>query len=125
MKDARADDVAYQQWFKAHCATKDELARQRLHQFTHEPLISVIVPCFNSQERYLKELLDSVVAQSYPHWELLLVDATCATSDVPAKCAEEYGRKLDRVQRTTRRMVASRKRARSLVIARLLVIACL
>lgn len=95
MKDARADDVAYQQWFKAHCATKDELARQRLHQFTREPLISVIVPCFNSQERYLKELLDSVVAQSYPHWELLLVDATCATSDVPAKCAEEYGRKLE------------------------------
>lgn len=97
MKDARADDVAYRQWFKAHCATKDELAYQRSHQFAHEPLISVIVPCFNSQERYLKELLDSVVAQSYPHWELLLVDATCATSDVPAKCAEEYGRKLDRV----------------------------
>lgn len=94
MKDARADDAAYQQWFKTHCATKDELARQRSHQFTHEPLISVIVPCFNSQERYLKELLDSVVAQSYPYWELLLVDATCATSDVPAKCAEEYSRKL-------------------------------
>lgn len=96
MKDARADDAAYQQWFKAHCATKDELACQRSYQFVHEPLISVIVPCFNSQERYLKELLDSVVAQSYPHWELLLVDATCATSDVPAKCAEEYSRKLDR-----------------------------
>lgn len=96
MKDARADDATYQQWFKTHCATKDELARQRSHQFAHEPLISVIVPCFNSQERYLKELLDSVVAQSYPHWELLLVDATCATSDVPAKCAEEYRRKLDR-----------------------------
>lgn len=95
MKDARADDAAYQQWFKTHCVTKDELARQRLHQFAHEPLISVIVPCFNSQERYLKELLDSVVAQSYPHWELLLVDATCATSDVPVKCAEEYSRKLE------------------------------
>lgn len=38
--------------------------------------------------------MDSVVAQSYPHWELLLVDATCATSDVPAKCAEEYSQKL-------------------------------
>lgn len=96
MKDARADDAAYQQWFKTHCVTKDELACQRSHQFAHEPLISVIVPCFNSQERYLKELLDSVVAQSYPHWELLLVDATCATSDVSAKCAEEYSRKLDR-----------------------------
>lgn len=94
MKDARADDEAYQQWFKTHCVTKDELAYQRSHQFAHEPLISVIVPCFNSQERYLKELLDSVVAQSYPHWELLLVDATCATSDVPAKCAEEYSQKL-------------------------------
>lgn len=95
MKDARADDAAYQQWFKTHCATKDELTRQRSHQFAHEPLISVIVPCFNSQEHYLKELLDSVVAQSYSHWELLLVDATCATSDVPAKCAEEYNRKLE------------------------------
>lgn len=95
MKDARADDAAYQQWFKTHCVTKDELAYQRSHQFAHEPLISVIVPCFNSQERYLKELLDSVVAQSYPHWELLLVDATCATSDVPAKCAEEYSQKLE------------------------------
>ena len=94
MKDARADDAAYQQWSKTHCATKDELARQRSHQFAHEPLISVIVPCFNSQKRYLKELLDSVVAQSYPHWELLLVDATCATSDVPAKCTEEYSCKL-------------------------------
>lgn len=95
MKDARADDAAYQQWFKTHCVTKDELAYQRSHQFAHEPLISVIVPCFNSQERYLKELLDSVVAQSYPHWELLLVDATCATSYVPVKCAEEYSRKLE------------------------------
>ncbi|WP_200238427.1 glycosyltransferase family 2 protein [Lamprobacter modestohalophilus] len=37
------------------------------------PIISVIVPCYN-QGRYLGEALDSVLAQTYPHWECILVN---------------------------------------------------
>ena len=38
-----------------------------------EPLISVIVPVYNV-ERYLDQCLESIVSQSYPHLEILVVD---------------------------------------------------
>lgn len=37
------------------------------------PLVSIITPVYNC-EKYLAATLDSVLAQSYPHWEMLLVD---------------------------------------------------
>jgi glycosyltransferase involved in cell wall biosynthesis len=39
----------------------------------HEPLVSVIIIFFNA-ERFLVEAIESVLGQTYPHWELLLVD---------------------------------------------------
>lgn len=39
----------------------------------HEPLVSVIIPFLNAGQ-WLEEAVQSVIAQSYPHWELLLVD---------------------------------------------------
>ncbi|MBO5674433.1 MAG: glycosyltransferase family 2 protein [Paludibacteraceae bacterium] len=36
-------------------------------------LVSIIVPCFNQAE-YLAETLDSVLAQTYPHWECIIVN---------------------------------------------------
>lgn len=37
------------------------------------PLVSVVVPVFNA-ERFLSEAIESVIAQTWPHWELLLAD---------------------------------------------------
>lgn len=48
----------------------------KVTQFENEPLISIVVPCYSSNEIYLKEMVDSVVVQSYPNWELLLMDAS-------------------------------------------------
>ncbi|HEY4247456.1 MAG TPA: glycosyltransferase [Lacunisphaera sp.] len=39
-----------------------------------DPLISILVPVFNTPERYLREMIDSVQAQTYPRWELCLAD---------------------------------------------------
>lgn len=38
-----------------------------------EPLVSIIVPCFN-QAIFLPEAVESVIVQSYPNWELLIVN---------------------------------------------------
>ncbi|WP_338455074.1 glycosyltransferase family 2 protein [Aeromonas veronii] len=38
------------------------------------PVISVVMPVYNPAEIYLRACLDSVLAQSYPHWELCIAD---------------------------------------------------
>ena len=36
-------------------------------------LVSIIMPCFNS-EKFIGESIKSVLAQTYPQWELLICD---------------------------------------------------
>src|ERR1041384_7078965 len=38
-----------------------------------DPLVSVVIPTFN-RARYLREAIDSVLNQTYPYWELIIVD---------------------------------------------------
>lgn len=38
------------------------------------PLISIIVPVYNTPPEWLRLAIDSVIAQWYPHWELCIVD---------------------------------------------------
>jgi glycosyltransferase involved in cell wall biosynthesis len=38
------------------------------------PLVSVILPFYNTPPDFMREAFDSVLGQSYAHWELLLID---------------------------------------------------
>ena len=40
---------------------------------TSTPLVSVIMPAYNAQT-YIVEAIESVIAQSYAHWELIMID---------------------------------------------------
>jgi glycosyltransferase involved in cell wall biosynthesis len=51
------------------------------------PLVSVLVNCFNS-ERYLRQALDSVVAQTYQRWELVFWDNR--STDASAATVQSY-----------------------------------
>jgi glycosyltransferase involved in cell wall biosynthesis len=53
------------------------------------PLVSAII-IFKDEERFLSEAVQSVFAQTYPHWELLLVDD--GSRDASTGMAEEYSR---------------------------------
>ncbi len=53
-----------------------ELRRQRAETFPKMPKISLAVPVYNTPERLLREMLDSVRAQSYANWELCLADGS-------------------------------------------------
>ena len=52
------------------------------------PLVSVIVPCFNA-EKYIDQTIQSVIAQSYVNWELILVD-DCSTDQTLKKNSKVF-----------------------------------
>ena len=54
---------------------------------TSLPLVSIIVPVYNG-EKYLRESLDSILAQTYPHTEVLVMDD--ASTDGTAAVLESY-----------------------------------
>jgi glycosyltransferase involved in cell wall biosynthesis len=53
----------------------------------HTPLISVILPSYN-YARYLRAALDSIVSQTYTHWELIAVDD--GSKDASLSILQEY-----------------------------------
>jgi glycosyltransferase involved in cell wall biosynthesis len=55
------------------------------------PLVSVIMNCLNG-EKYLKEAIDSVYAQTYKNWEIIFWDN--ASTDLSAEIANSYDKKL-------------------------------
>ena len=53
-----------------------ELEKQRRTKFEYQPKISIVVPLYKTPEKYLRQLVDTVKAQTYPNWELCPVSYT-------------------------------------------------
>lgn len=62
---------------------------------TRAPRVSVIT-IFLNEERFLTEAVESVLAQTYPHWELLLCDD--GSTDGSAAIAKDYAAAHDRIR---------------------------
>ena len=78
----------------------------------NQPLVSAIV-IFLNEEQFLPEAVDSVLAQTYYNWELLLVDdgSTDSSTAIALKYAEQYPDKiryLEHADHQNRGMSASR-----------------
>lgn len=69
-------DGGYHEWFMAQCPDESQLELQRCHQFASTPTFSIVVPLFRTPLPLFEEMRASVQAQTYPHWELILVNAS-------------------------------------------------
>lgn len=77
-------------------------ANEPADQATSKSLVSVVVPVFNTPPDVLRETIDSVLGQTWPNWELLLVDdASTAAELEPALAAAAAGDSRVRVIRRT------------------------
>ena len=62
---------------------------EHISSLSYRPMFSLIVPVYNTDERWLRRCLDSVLSQLYPDWELCIADD--ASSDPTArKVLDEY-----------------------------------
>jgi glycosyltransferase involved in cell wall biosynthesis len=84
--------------FQAETATKDYHAwiarherrgrkgraelRRCAERLSPRPLISIIMPTFNTPIALLREAIDSVLAQAYDHWELCIADDASSHPEV-------------------------------------------
>ncbi len=57
------------------CSQKT-LDEQRNYEFERNVRFSVIVPLYNTPRSYLRQMINSVIAQSYQNWELCLADGS-------------------------------------------------
>jgi O-antigen biosynthesis protein len=95
----------YQQWFQHHRASTQELHRMRVEarSFVSQPLVSILTPVFDTPVPWLHEAVDSVLAQVYENWELLLVDDGSTATDLlgalPALAARDRRIHLVRLER--------------------------
>ena len=68
----------YQHWWIRRCdrlSSRDIRAiQQTTAQLTYQPLLSVLMPVYNTDERWLRRAIESVQHQLYSNWELCIAD---------------------------------------------------
>lgn len=64
----------YYKWIKKNEPNNIELKGQKSKKFNYEPKISIVVPTFNTPKRFLIDMIESVIKQTYPNWELCISD---------------------------------------------------
>lgn len=75
-KATHKDQKDYERWLERHKITETIREAQKETVFNKQPCFSIVVPLYKTQEKYLKELLESIKGQTYSNWELCLSDGS-------------------------------------------------
>lgn len=76
---------------------RGELARQRKKKWKEPVTISVLVPAYRTPEAFLRQMIESVLNQTYPYLELCIADGSGENISVE-KVVKEYQAKDQRVR---------------------------
>ncbi|MBS7457827.1 glycosyltransferase family 2 protein [Coralloluteibacterium stylophorae] len=93
-----ADD--YGAWVRSYDTLRPadlEAARTQLAQLERTPLVSILLPVYQTPEKWLRRCLDSVLEQVYPHWELCIADDASPSRHV-RRVLEEYASRDRRIR---------------------------
>ena len=96
-RQQRPDYPGWFQQFEALSEADRAQIRQRIRHLKLQPLISILLPVYNIEDRWLRPALDSVLHQLYPHWELCLADDHSTLPSVRATLLE-YEKKDARIK---------------------------
>ena len=76
--------------------TQTELDRL-LQTLRRKPVFSVLLPVYDTPEKWLRLAIESVLNQQYPHWELCMAD-DCSKEPHVRRILEEYRARDARVK---------------------------
>jgi GT2 family glycosyltransferase len=75
----------YSEWIKnieRKSRISADLADALIEKLHHQPLITIIMPCYETPPHFLREAIASIQVQHYPHWELCLVDDASPSNQI-------------------------------------------
>ena len=90
----------YVQWVKFYDTFMDDdrtRIRHHIGRLSSKPLISIVMPTYNTPEEWLVSAIESVCQQLYPHWELCIADDASTNPQVRA-VLEQYQQKDPRIK---------------------------
>jgi len=87
----------YHIWIDNNEPTIKELAAQKTKKFNYEPKISIVVPVWNTPERFLVDMIESVLSQTYSNWELCIADGASKEKHVKG-ILDSYAKKDNRIK---------------------------
>ncbi|WP_271496194.1 glycosyltransferase family 2 protein [Enterococcus sp. 5H] len=83
----------YLTWIKQNEQWDSEKIKAEISDFTYQPKISVLMPVYNVEQKWLEKCIQSVQAQFYDNWELCISDD--ASTDLNVKKVLDKFVKLD------------------------------
>jgi O-antigen biosynthesis protein len=88
----------YPGWILANEPKEEQLAKQRTtgRNFDYQPLISLIVPVWNTPGEILNQTITSVIQQTYENWELCMADG--ASTPDTRKLLSDWAEKDNRIK---------------------------
>ena len=104
------EEYDYNEWQRRVRPTEEELERQREisrgNRFSASPVFfSFVIPVYRPKEEFLRRLLDSILSQTYPHFEVCLADASDYRTfhkeigkKSPREVLEEYSQRDHRIR---------------------------
>ena len=84
-------DNDYRKWLEEN---EENVVYQKLD---YQPLISIVIPVYNAPRKLLEECLDSILTQSYEHFEICLSD-DCSTKKETLEVLKEYEKKSSKIR---------------------------
>lgn len=89
IKSNQLDEAqVYERWIE-----NNEIDILKTSNLNYTPLISIITPTFNTEKKYLVQMLESVISQNYSNWELCIADDASTNKDtinILKKYEEKY-----------------------------------
>ncbi|MCR4683869.1 MAG: glycosyltransferase family 2 protein [Lachnospiraceae bacterium] len=98
IKSKRIERKAYKSYGTKSMPDAETVRLQKATVFDRDITFSILVPLYNTPERFLREMIESVIAQTYQKWELCLADGSDDDHAEVGRICEEYQKADPRIK---------------------------
>ena len=66
----------YSDYIKNNALTKEDIETQIKTKFEIMPKVSIVIPMYNTKFEFFRELIESIISQTYSNFEVILIDSS-------------------------------------------------